>query len=736
MVEFEDNSGDNGAYGGGNESHTIASILPENEGTTSTTATLTTATTNNTIKTTTTTTTTTVPQKPKSAHLFYVEDSKNRQQMKDEHPNVILTYKFIDFLLSSQWKEIMEDDEQESTQKLYQGMAANDIIRYDHEMDAYNNNTTTTNNNNNKKQQQQKDEDEGNGKEEEEGGIKVGKDSNIAATGVGATPAVAVATAASRPLLLSSDDATTSRTDTTTSNECSNKEIVKACEEPSMKKRNETLRAAVIEKMIELYTHAKSEHRNKRTDIDIMKNVISTTEKYFEDNKIVTSAYINRVGGTRGMNIVYRYATICKRKELEEETSRILSITGKRRRTPTLKVKLKGATGTTTTTSQQQQQRRILQSSPSSPSSSSSSTNMDVMMEEGLSDERTTTIKRNIETAAIVSTSTPPKVATATTPLPTAEQQQQQDHEQQDDNRDTKTDNNESIVIIPTRAAHIQMERQSYGVDADVDVDTSSSTSPSIPLSELLSDGELQQSKDGTIITKPEGTHHNYVPVTVASDVIKTTNWLLIDNGPIIVPSWEEVQPMFEKLGHTFYDNYCNDNNKYFCRPHSDPRTNPNAKEGTDYFLSQTDYQKYLCAHGVDYIGSLEVDEQELIDYWVRFYIFNGSFETSDNGRKYKFVRDFRLEHSKRKGRWMYIKILDQIGYKFISRGIQHGYLLLADAGEKERYVSEQELWIHLGKHGLHPCTFKKFDTKEVHHAIEIEIIRYFHGCFGDKMFL
>ena len=207
--------------------------------------------------------------------------------------------------------------------------------------------------------------------------------------------------------------------------------------------------------------------------------------------------------------------------------------------------------------------------------------------------------------------------------------------------------------------------------------------------------------------------------------------WALIDAGPrITVSSWEAVQPIFEKLGHTF-------SNKYFCRPNGDPRTNANAEEGKDYFSSHKDYRKYLCANGVDYIGILDEADQKSIAYWVRFHIFTGSFEEpKDDGNKTnKCVCDLRLG-KQGKRIYRYIKLLMEIGYTYNSKGINNGYLLLVDPGEKETYLSKEELWIHLGKHGLYPCTFEKFDTKDIHQALEIEIMRRYHGRYGNTMFL
>ena len=153
------------------------------------------------------------PTKPRTAYTFYLTDSNNRQQMRDDNITVILNHTDINFLLSAHWK-LME----ETHKKVYQVMAADDVIRYDRAMNEYNNNTITTNSNNhNNKQQQQDEEEDG----IEEVGL-VGKDSKIAVTDEGTTPdddvVVVVATTTSHPLLLSTsnDDTTTTRIPTDT----------------------------------------------------------------------------------------------------------------------------------------------------------------------------------------------------------------------------------------------------------------------------------------------------------------------------------------------------------------------------------------------------------------------------------------------------------------------------------------------------------------------------------------
>jgi hypothetical protein len=210
-------------------------------------------------------------------------------------------------------------------------------------------------------------------------------------------------------------------------------------------------------------------------------------------------------------------------------------------------------------------------------------------------------------------------------------------------------------------------------------------------------------------------------------------NWVKRTEDTIVVPSWIDVKPLLEKLGHFFYENY-DEYGFYCCRPNGDPRNNKDAVEGEDYFTGINNYQSlqkyrgYLCAHGVDYVENLPIEEEsEQIATWVRFYIFHS--KTGERNpvpiRRIKFT----AKNTKYKG----IRILQQIGYKFVHKGLNMGYLLADD--QEKKYLEEDELWEHLGKYGISAAFFDGFGSKDEQIATELLIIDEFHGTHGDKLF-
>jgi len=202
-------------------------------------------------------------------------------------------------------------------------------------------------------------------------------------------------------------------------------------------------------------------------------------------------------------------------------------------------------------------------------------------------------------------------------------------------------------------------------------------------------------------------------------------------NVTIAVSSWRVVKPLLARMGHIFYEQNVDHQGReeLFCRPNGDPRTNTNAIEGEDYFKDRSHYRAYLCAHGVEYVGNssaVNEDDRELVCYWVRFHIFT---QKENGGEKNRRIADLELL-----GKKWYIKLLQRIGYKYESGALTDGYVIPGAA--KKRYFTEKELWRHLGRYGLSPsCEFEKFESREERIALEIHILRKYHGVHGDKIF-
>ena len=213
----------------------------------------------------------------------------------------------------------------------------------------------------------------------------------------------------------------------------------------------------------------------------------------------------------------------------------------------------------------------------------------------------------------------------------------------------------------------------------------------------------------------------------------KVGNWVKRTQDIIVVPSWVDVKPLLKQLGHFFYENDDGDE-FYFCRPNGDPRKNKAAKEGEDYFKgneyheSLQQYRAYLCAHGVEYVDNLPTEkESDKILTWVRFHILH--IKTGERDRVTIDEIEFIDNNPKKRG----IKTLRRIGYKFVDKGLNMGYLLV-DAQEK-KYLEEDELWEHLGKYRINAAFFDGFESKDEQIATELLIIKLFHGKHGGRVF-
>ena len=158
----------------------------------------------------------------------------------------------------------------------------------------------------------------------------------------------------------------------------------------------------------------------------------------------------------------------------------------------------------------------------------------------------------------------------------------------------------------------------------------------------------------------------------------------------ISVSAWAEVKALLKQLGHGFYDNL-------FCRPNGDPQEHPDAVEGEDYFCDMHSYRAYLCANGVEYLGcDLSDNDLELVAYWVRFHVFTRMPTGEGTPEK---IEDLVLRGTTKGKKAKYVKLLQKIGYKYKTRGLFQGYCIPGEA--TPRYLSEDDLWEHLAKHGI-----------------------------------
>lgn len=229
-------------------------------------------------------------------------------------------------------------------------------------------------------------------------------------------------------------------------------------------------------------------------------------------------------------------------------------------------------------------------------------------------------------------------------------------------------------------------------------------------------------------------------PSSPSSSVSSTTSsrkrpTVIDSGGRIEVSAWSDIKPLLKKLGHVFYEIEQVWNNEatvrqFYCLPNGDPEKHPTAVLGRNYFHSMEAYRAHLCANGVEYYGRngkppLSEDDLELIAYWVRFSVFT---QRVTGGRKKEIIPD--LEFTGSKG--LQIRILRKIGYKYSSKSVLEGYLVPEN---NTQHLSETELWQHLGKHGLSPLCDLSQLTMEEQIALEIQIIRKYHGNYGDQAF-
>lgn len=90
---------------------------------------------------------------------------------------------------------------------------------------------------------------------------------------------------------------------------------------------------------------------------------------------------------------------------------------------------------------------------------------------------------------------------------------------------------------------------------------------------------------------------------------------LLDDTSLEPIPTFHRVRKLLIKCGFLFRQNT-------YCRPGMDPRRNPLARKGEDYFDNEHDFRKHVCAYGLN-CSSLKLtkDEETLVTQWVRYAI-------------------------------------------------------------------------------------------------------------------
>lgn len=164
------------------------------------------------------------------------------------------------------------------------------------------------------------------------------------------------------------------------------------------------------------------------------------------------------------------------------------------------------------------------------------------------------------------------------------------------------------------------------------------------------------------------------------------------------IPAWSEVKPLFEQLQYTFDDNL-------YCRPFGDPRKYNNVEENVDYFKTEDSFKKFLCSHGVEYVGALpweDNDEREIkVTIWVRSAVIKSIENDSE-------IPELILGKSKG------LRLLKALGIKYKHGILKEGYQLPGCAKGDTTLYEETELWDFLARHGLpEGCKFEKIDDRQ-----------------------
>lgn len=119
------------------------------------------------------------------------------------------------------------------------------------------------------------------------------------------------------------------------------------------------------------------------------------------------------------------------------------------------------------------------------------------------------------------------------------------------------------------------------------------------------------------------------------------------ENDEIKVPTFRDVQHLLELVGFVFRESL-------YARPGMDPVVNERAEKGKDYFDSENEFRKHLCAYGIGFEPSCwKKEDATSLEDWVRF-----SIVTSLEGKS-TIPLDKQLTRS---AAWTLLK---RVGYKF-----------------------------------------------------------------------
>jgi hypothetical protein len=168
----------------------------------------------------------------------------------------------------------------------------------------------------------------------------------------------------------------------------------------------------------------------------------------------------------------------------------------------------------------------------------------------------------------------------------------------------------------------------------------------------------------------------------------------------VVLLFFEDVTSPLEEAGFVFRENL-------YCRPGMDPRQNPSAVVGQDYFTTEHAFRENLCAYGLEDCDRWAVDTRLNVAMWIRYCIVK-SLRSRTHIPDSSIITGYKA--------WRLLELL----------GFQHHWATLGSyyffPGVKDKdsepgmtkFDHEKELHIHLARFGLPgTCNYERITVNE-----------------------
>jgi hypothetical protein len=168
----------------------------------------------------------------------------------------------------------------------------------------------------------------------------------------------------------------------------------------------------------------------------------------------------------------------------------------------------------------------------------------------------------------------------------------------------------------------------------------------------------------------------------------------------IVLLTFQDVKSPLETAGFVFRENL-------YCRPGMDPKRNSSAVLGQDYFTTEQDFRKNLCAYGLEDCKKWAEDVCLNVSLWIRYSIAE-SLRSETEILDSPIITGYRA--------W---RLLEQLGFRHVWALLGSDYYY---PGVKEKdsvlgttkFDHEMKFYVYLTRFGLPAtCRFDRISSKD-----------------------